>query len=529
MGGATNCPETPRQKMIGMMYIVLTAMLALNVAADILNGFTMVENSLKINTTGSENRNKNLYLKFEDLNSQNPTKVGAWLNKANEVKKKSDALYNQIQELKIAIVKQADGPEGDVNNIEARDNLDAAGRIGLDKDQGGQGKGKELKEAILKYRADMIELVKADTSKVSLLKKTFNQDLKVKGHDGMEQEWQVATFEMMPVAAAVTILSKIQSDVRNTEGDVVTYLKSMVDADDYRVNKIEAKVIPNSKYVIRGGQYVADIVLVASDTTQKPEVYIGGNPQTGTGGSLVKDGHYQTGAGSIGDHKYAGYIRLNSPMGSKIYPFQSDYNVGEPTAIISADQMNVFYAGIDNQVSISVPGVPAGYISASMTGGSLRKTGKGWVVRPLKPGTPCVISVTAKIDGKTQSMGKKSFRVKMLPPPVAFFTYTENGGTFKYKGQTPIQKQHLLGLEQLRAELDDADIEADFSVLGFEMTIPGVMGTTIERSAGKSFTAKQRAAIKDMRSGSKFFISGIQAKGPDGITRKLPPMEVVVR
>lgn len=110
MGGATNCPETPRQKMIGMMYIVLTAMLALNVAADILNGFTMVENSLKINTTGSENRNKNLYLKFEDLNSQNPTKVGAWLNKANEVKKKSDALYNQIQELKIAIVKQADGP-----------------------------------------------------------------------------------------------------------------------------------------------------------------------------------------------------------------------------------------------------------------------------------------------------------------------------------------------------------------------------------------------------------------------------------
>src|SRR5574344_20396 len=110
MSGAAYCPETPRQNMIGMMYIVLTAMLALNVAADILNGFTMVEQSLRVNTKGSENRNKNLYLKFEDLNGQNPAKVGAWLNKAKTVKKESDALYNQIEALKLQIVQTADGP-----------------------------------------------------------------------------------------------------------------------------------------------------------------------------------------------------------------------------------------------------------------------------------------------------------------------------------------------------------------------------------------------------------------------------------
>ena len=145
MGGATNCPETPRQKMIGMMYIVLTAMLALNVAADILNGFTMVEDSLKVNTRGAEGRNKNLYLKFQDLYTQNPTKVGAWLNKAKDVQKQSDDLYNKLQDLKTLIVKTADGPEGDPEHIGARDNLDAAGRVGLDD---GMGEGKKMKGAI---------------------------------------------------------------------------------------------------------------------------------------------------------------------------------------------------------------------------------------------------------------------------------------------------------------------------------------------------------------------------------------------
>lgn len=508
------------------MYIVLTAMLALNVAADILNGFTMVEESIKVNTRGTEARNKNLYLKFQDLNSQNPAKVGEWLKKANNVKKASDELYNKIQDLKTLIVKTADGPEGDPDHVQARDNLDAAGRVGL---QEGMGEGKKIKEAIDAYRDLMISYVKSDTAKASQLKKTFNMG-EVVGHDGItKQKWEVATFEMMPVAAVVTILSKIQSDVRNTEGEVVNYLKSMVDADDYRVNKIEAKVIPNSKYVIRGGKYTAEIVLVASDSTQKPEVYIGGNPSTGTGGSLVKDGLYEVVANATGDKKYAGYIRLNSPIGAKVFPFESDYNVGEPTAIISADQMNVFYAGINNEVSISVPGVPASAISAVCQGGSLQKSGKGWVVRPHKVGQPVTISVSAKIDNKVQAMGKKSFRVKMLPPPVAFIAYEVNGVPYKYKGEGMIRKSDLMNVTKLNAELNDADIEAKYYVTSFEMNVQSAMGAIVERSAGAGFTARQMASIRNMQRGAKFFLSDIKAKGPDGVERTLPPMQVVLK
>lgn len=517
MGGATNCPETPRQKMIGMMYIVLTAMLALNVSADILNGFTMVQQSLKVSTDGAERRNENLYGKFEDLNGQNPAKVGAWLAKAKEVKAKSDELYKQIEAVKLEIVKTVDGPEGNLDHIEGRDNLDAAGRVCLAVDQGGKGEGPKLKKAMEAYSTYLQGLLKSDPSKVALIKKTFDTG-KVVGHDGSKQKWEVATFEMMPVAAVVTILSKIQSDIRNSEGDVVNYLKSMVDADDYRVNKIEAVVIPKSQYVIQGGKYEAKIALVASDSTKTPEVYVGG--------SLIKGGLFQRAASSIGDQKFSGFIRLASPSGAKTYPFTSEYIVGAPSVTISADKMNVFYAGIANPVSISVPGVASSSISASMSGGVLRKVAKGgWVVMNARPGANCVISVSAKIDGKVQKMGSKAFRVKPLPPPVA---YLPLGAGAKYKGGSRISKAQLLGVDKVLAELNDADIEANFRVLCFELDVPGAMGTVVERSGSMNITDRQKQYIKGFSKGNKFFISGIKAIGPDGITRNLPPIEVVL-
>lgn len=521
MGGATNCPETPRQKMIGMMYIVLTAMLALNVSASILEGFTMVEHTLKVNTKGSENRNKNLYGKFEDLYGQNPSKVKEWLDKAKIVKTKSDEIYKKLEDLKLEIVRAADGPEGNLDHIEAKDNLDAAGRICLAPSEGGRGEGGKIKKAIDEYRDFLISLVKQDTAKVNLLKKTFYTD-KVEGHGGEKMAWEVGTFEMMPIAAVTTILSKIQSDVRSSEGDIVTYLKSQVDADDFRVNKIEALVIPNSKYVIQGGKYSAQIVLAAMDSTQKPEVYVGG--------ALVQDGKYERGATTIGDVKFSGYIRLKSPLGTKDYPFESEYNVGAPSATISADKMNVFYAGIDNDVSISVPGVPSSSLTASMQGGSLVKTKTGWVARPAKVGQECIINVTAKIEGKDQKMGSKNFRVKMLPPPVAFIPFRDpNGNPAKYKGMgEKISKAALLNVSNMAAELNDADIEAKFDVLGFELNITEAMGTRIEASSSSSFTPNQMSYIRSLAKGKKFFISGVKAIGPDGVRRNLPPMEVIV-
>lgn len=531
MGGATNCPETPRQKMIGMMYLVLTAMLALNVSADILAGFAMVTESLNVNTKGSENRNINVYVKFEDLYAKNPVKIGPWLDKANQVKKESKILYDKIQALKVQIVKYADGEDSEYEKtgyIESASNLDAAGWICIE--EGGPGQGKVIKTAIDYYRNFLLKMVQSDSAKVSLIKKTFDTGEKL-NHLGEMRSWEISMFDMMPLAAVNTLMSKIQADIRATEGEVITFLKSQVDADDFRVNKIEALVIPNSKYVIQNGKYSAQIILAASDSTQKPQVFIGGNPSTGTGGTKVEDGLYERSAGTIGEQKYAGYIRVLRPDGSsRLYPFESEFTVGAPSATISADKMNVFYAGIDNDVSVSVPGVAAAAVSATMTGGTLVKKPKGgYIARPARVGQECVIYATAKIDGREQKMGSRNFRVKMLPPPIAFIPYKDDGGNaMKYKGSEKIPKRFLLNVTTLEAELNDADIEAEFRVLGFEVNATNAMGAIIMSSTGSSFTPAQVSYIKTLSRGKKFFIGQVRAIGPDKIDRKLPPMEVIV-
>ena len=163
MGGAKNCPETPRQKMIGMMYLVLTAMLALNVSADILNGFDMVNNSLKNSIDNSKVRNQGLYGDMQSLYDLNPTKVGEWLEKANRVKEESDKLFNVLQEFKVGIIALADGnaadPEGNV--IQKRDNTNVAGEyaeVGTTKERGNQ-----LKQAIDNYRIFVEEMFGNDS------------------------------------------------------------------------------------------------------------------------------------------------------------------------------------------------------------------------------------------------------------------------------------------------------------------------------------------------------------------------------
>ena len=236
--GAANCPETPRQKMIGMMYLVLTAMLALNVSADVLNGFTLVHQSLNESKATTQMQNNILYGQFEDLKSQNPQRVGEWLAKANTVKEKTKEMYDIIEQLKIDIVIQADGKDGDVNNIKSKSNLDAGGQVALV-----TGRARRLKESIDQFREDMLAFVGKDSAKANYLNQTYNTGMVTKAN-GDRISWEGAIFESMPVVASVTLLTKIQADLKHTELEVVNYLKNQIDAVDFRVNKIEGLVCP---------------------------------------------------------------------------------------------------------------------------------------------------------------------------------------------------------------------------------------------------------------------------------------------
>lgn len=511
MSAAKNCPETPRQRMIGMMYLVLTAMLALNVSSEILNGFTLVDNSLHTTIESSEMRNNTLYSDFEDLKKQNPTKVKEWLDKALVVKKNSDELFSYIEDFKVQIVKIADKEKADpkARTIISRDNLDSPGEFAIAK-----GNGKILKQKIDDYRNLMLSLSTDNPQKQEIYKNIFYTGRTKTGHS-----WQSSLFEMMPVSAVVTILTKYQSDIRTTEAEMVQHLKSQTDVSDFRVNKITALVVPNSRYVIRGGRYSAQIVLSAVDSTKKPEYFIGGTP--------IKNGFYDLTCGKTGSFTYSGSIKLAGNDGTvRSYPFTSDYIVGEPSATISNEDLNVVYRGIDNKFSISVPGVASENVSIRVNGGTFTKSGSGkYIIRPTQDGE-ILISVYGKIDGKELQMGGGNYRVKYLPDPKSYLQYTDAGGVLRQIFEGTVTKRILMssGVSIVASYGQDELIKANFSVTSFTMqTVFGMIN-----SNGSKFSSRQISDIERLEGGDIITFKNIKAIGPDGKVRSPGLVQVTI-
>ena len=248
---------SPRQKMINLMYIVLTAMLALNVSSDVLNGFNLVEDGLvRTNRTVSD-RNTALYQQLEDFAKQNPQKGKVWYDRATDVRIRTMKLYAYIDSLKLAIVKDADGDDADIENIQGQDNLESAAKIMLT-----FGNGKKLQAGMADYKNYICALVN-DTTKRNSIFKALSTDPIVQKGTLVKTPWEIGMFENMPVVAAVTLLAKIQNDVLFAEGEALSTLLNNVDAGDVRVNQLDAFVIPNSRLVMRGGKYSANIVLAA--------------------------------------------------------------------------------------------------------------------------------------------------------------------------------------------------------------------------------------------------------------------------
>ena len=258
--------------MINLMYIVLTAMLALNVSSDVLNGFNQVEDGLARTNKNITERNKALYNRLAEFNVQNPEKGSVWYNKATELIKKTEFLYQHVDSLKLVIVKEADGEDGDPHNIRQKDNIEASATVMLAPIG---SNGKKLRTNIDNYRNYVASLISDSTKRHNIENALSTRSHEIKGTIG-NKSWEEGLFENMPVIASVTLLSKIQNDIRYAEGEALNTLINNIDERDVRVNQLDAFVIPASRNVMRGGKYSANIVLAAVDTTQRPMVYING-------------------------------------------------------------------------------------------------------------------------------------------------------------------------------------------------------------------------------------------------------------
>jgi gliding motility-associated protein GldM len=212
--------------------------------------------------------------------------------------------------------------------------------------------------------------------------------------------------------------------------------------------------------------------------------------------------------------------------------FSQKYTVVAPSATVSADIMNVLYAGYDNPMSISVPGVHSNQINAAMTGGSLTKTGDGkYIAKPTNVGGEAVVTVTAQNEGRSQEMGKFTFRVRKLPDPTAFIAYSDGkGGTEQFRGGN-LSKQVLMSVDGIGAAIDDGLLNIPFRVTGFETVFYDAMGNAVPyKSNGANFSDQQKNQMRALARNKRFYIAEIHAVGPDGVERTLNgAMQVIIK
>ncbi len=504
MSGAKNCPETPRQKMIGMMYLVLTAMLALNVSADILNGFDMVNSSLSNSIENSATRNHKLYIDMQALYDLNPTKVGEWLDKANKVKEESDKMFNILQEFKIGIIALADGKEADPegNIIIKRDDTNVSGtyaEVGTT-----QKRGNELKEAIDNYRIFVEEMFEKDSLRTQIYDVMFSTEPIKKKADEPAISWVENTFANMPAVAVITMLSKYQSDVRNTEAELIQYFIQKQDAGDFRVNKIEARLIPDSKSIMQGGKFRAEIALMAVDTTKAPTYYLGDNKLDS---SII-----EVPCNQIGTFPINGRLEIIDQYGAtQVYSFEDQYMVSAPVATVANIDMNVVYKGYDNKMEISVPGIAESQLRVSAVGASITKSGNQYICRPSAD-KEVTINVSAEVDGKTQSVGQKKFRVRPVPSPTAFLQFA-SGDYWNPDTQGVKLKRRDLYDAEVVAIYPDGMLNANFRVKGFTLNIQKGQGFEPIKATGNKFSSEQIESLKKLKIGQVFFINNIEYTG----------------
>ena len=533
--GAKNCPETPRQKMINMMYIVLTAMLALNVSSEVLEAFKLVNSSLIHTLNAVDLKNQQIYSSFEQAYTENPAKVQEWKQKADEVKIKSKELNQYITKLKEDLVIYSgsdivnkDNPfdptrfnivseKGDTLEIKKEDDLNGTSEFMIK-----QKNAFELKEKITAYKNDLIELLgdEDEDIKETVLNALETLDPSEVRSGSDKKTWESVHFENTPIAAILTVLAKIQIDVKNSEANVLNYLFSQIDAGSFKFNKLGARVIANSNIVFQGEPYEAEVFLAAEDTTQQPEIFINGRPAEVSDGKAI----YKVSTAEPGVFKWSGLIKYKTPDGIfKDYSFEQTYQVTKPGITMSATRMNVFYRGLDNPFDIA-SGIPKEDLEIELQNGKYTKSGDIWLIRPTEldeQGTRTKVSVYANINGVKKLIGTTNWRVKPVPPPIA-----QVGG----KSGGDIRKEVLIIQDGVLAVLEDFDFDFKYKVTQFELQT-NIAGGYVAPITSRSnrFTNEQKEQLKRVQPESIVYIGSIKAIGDDGSIRDLPPLTFRVK
>ncbi|HWC52584.1 MAG TPA: gliding motility protein GldM [Chitinophagaceae bacterium] len=500
-------PKEPRQKMINMMYLVLTALLALNVSAEILNAFKTVNSTLeKSNATISNSTAtimKSLEQKLNDPSTSDKAKV--WYPRAQQVQQYAAEVNNYIQGLKDTILIKAGGDPKDPDKKYKDDNLDIVTRMMVDK-----GEGKILLQKLTDFKSKVLSI--NDTLK-SEFATSLPIDLTVpKTQNKSNKTWETAYFNMVPTVAALTILSKFQNDVKTSENKVIAFCHNKVGEVVVRQDAFAAIAVADANYILPGQKINITAGVGGFSTAVKPQISIGGtNVPVGTDGTAKMEVQ----GTSLGSHSIPVHIEYTDQDGKKQSIDKTiEYTVGQSNAAVQLDKMNVLFIGVDNPITISGSGsVEQLQVTASGGGAVISGSGAHRTVKVTQQTDDCIISVRTP-DGKVTPI---KFRVRPIPDPSPYVGNSESGDVpaAVFKSQAGV-----------RAYVKDFYYETQFNVISFRMTGDGAgfeEGVEEKNNTGAAWN-EARNIINKCRPGSYITIEDIRAVGPDGRTRKLSPL-----
>ena len=559
--------------MIGMMYLVLTALLALNISKEVLNGFVKVENSLRT-TQGTLNAKVNeTSTELETKYLQNQEKVKPFYDKAQQVNASSAELISYITEMKARVMAASAGDYDDagelaVGNYIGKDEngMDTVLNLALipikDEYQNlttfvGMAEPKEPLEGPwtaveLKQKLEAFSSQLKNTSVVDnqgtrrdlpqylkdQIDETFAFPTEIQ--EGEEVSWEHANFYHVPLAAVMPLMTKMTLDIQDIQDDILSWLLGSVDAKSYKFTNLMPLVVPESNYILRGDSFRADVLLAAFDGTNPPDIYVDSKKWNERDSSLLEyenidalpigtDGlgklRISTRGMSLGESNYKGLIRFQGPDGNiQDFPYYTPkFTVAEPALVVSPTKMNVFYRGLPNPVEVSVPGVPGDKIDVRISGNHrLKKESDGTFT--ITPGTDkkANITVSAELpDGSKKTLPAREFRVKRIPDPVPFFV-----------GKTPsdrsISKQALVGADGIGAQMVNFDFDVRVVVKSFSVSVSRD-GTLVEKKSNSNrLTADMKQLFNRVSRGNVVYFEDIIVGMPDGTERQVAAMKLKV-
>lgn len=502
-------PKEPRQMMINMMYLVLTALLALNVSAEILNAFKLVNKGIISAKDAIHTKNDLTYKLIEKQKEVNPAKAQmAWQN-AQQAKAISKALTDEIEKYKERLTKESGGIDPKTGELENDKDMEAGVRIFIEE---GEGKnGKDLQNKINETRKKLIAL--APPAKRGFLDKQMSltaQDYKDPDKTEEENKWYYKNFHMVPVVASITILNGIQQSVKTAEANVIDALLASIGETDFKFDTLVARIVAPNSVITVGQTYKSYIFLSAFNSKDNPDITVGGSPVKVDGGQ----GEYTTVGSGEGVRKYEALIRVKDPSGRvKEYRAPGEYQVIKPFASISPDKMNVFYIGVPNPVTISAAGFTVDKLRVGISQGSITGSQGKFIVNQTAPGK-AMVNVSAELPDKSvKNVGGMEFRVKRIPNPIPKIAGKNGGGIASNVFKVQVA---------MLADLENFDFEAKYNITHFEgLYIPKRQDAVPFTNNGATFEAKMNEVKARAKPGDVYYFENIKAKGPDGTTRDL--------